>query len=447
MTRFIRWAAACISSDRATSLPVALSVSVLALFAVSSVYAADAPLPNTVLTEIQSLQIEKASRTPAQKKIDSQLLMSVRIATGNTAMYGSAPLAAIFVPDASNRIAVDIRVTIDSSTLALVTDNGGTVLGSYPRSDSIQALVPPDKVEQIAADPRVRFIKSPSHVTTNRAAKVVADASAPSATQQPLSPRMQRFQATVKRALAGFDVQNCCGAGVILNSGSVNSQGDVAHRANNARAAFGVNGAGIKIGVLSDSFNNLGGAAADVAAGDLPGPGNPDGFLTPVTLVGSGDCLQPFCADEGRAMLQIVHDLAPGALLYYATAFNSDTDFANNIRALGGLRRCRAAQRHRGAGGVNIIIDDVSYSNESGLHDGQPAPSDGEHRRDRRRRSTTSRRQASFTSRRRPTPATRSTARRAHGKATSSTAARCFRRRLQVPARLATSTSGAVPPS
>ena len=27
-------------------------------------------------------------------------------------------------------------------------------------------------------------------------------------------------------------------------------------------------------------------------------------------------------------------------------------------------------------GGVNIIIDDVSYSNESGLHDGQPAPSD-----------------------------------------------------------------------
>ncbi len=60
----------------------------------------------------------------------------------------------------------------------------------------------------------------------------------------------------MKRALAGFDAQNCCGAGIILNSGSVNSQGDVAHRANNARAAFGVNGAGIKIGVLSDSFNN-----------------------------------------------------------------------------------------------------------------------------------------------------------------------------------------------
>ncbi len=89
---------------------------------------------------------------------------------------------------------MDIRVTVDSSTLALVTDNGGTVLGSYPKSDSIQALVPPDKVEQIAADPRVRFIKSPSHATTNRAAKVVADPSAPGATQQPLSPRAAAFQ-------------------------------------------------------------------------------------------------------------------------------------------------------------------------------------------------------------------------------------------------------------
>ncbi len=73
-------------------------------------------------------------------------------------------------------------------------------------------------------------------------------------------------------------------------------------------------------------------------------------------------------------MLQIVHDLAPGALLYYATAFNSDTDFANNIRALGGLP-VAAPPNGIVAGGVNIIIDDVSYSNESGLHDGQPAPS------------------------------------------------------------------------
>jgi hypothetical protein len=301
--------------------------------------------------------------------------MSLRMATGNTVMYGNVPIAAAYAADAAGRIAVDIRVPVNAGTLALVTNAGGTVVGSFPASNSIQAIVPAAAIEQIAADPRVSFVRGPSHPRTNRASKVVADASAPAATQQPLSPRLQRFTETVKSALVAYsDSQNCCGAGVILNSGSRNSQGDLAHRANNARAAFGVNGAGIRIGVLSDSFNELGGAAADVASGDLPGPGNPNGFLTPVTLAGSGDCLQAFCSDEGRAMLQIVHDLAPGAILFYATAFNSDADFANNIRALGGI-----APSAPPFGNItprcDIIIDDVSYSQESGLHDGQPAPS------------------------------------------------------------------------
>src|SRR5258708_39650164 len=83
MNLFVRWVAACLSSDRAGSLtahsqsrlPSALAVAFLAFFAVSSAYAGDAPLAQNVLTEIQQLQVEKASRTPAQKKIDSQLLM------------------------------------------------------------------------------------------------------------------------------------------------------------------------------------------------------------------------------------------------------------------------------------------------------------------------------------------------------------------------------------
>jgi ketosteroid isomerase-like protein len=63
--------------------------------------------------------------------------------------------------------------------------------------------------------------------------------------------------------------------------------------------------------------------------------------------------------DEGRAILQIIHDVAPGAQLLFATAFNSLTDFASNIRAL------------RNAG-CDIIVDDVFYRVETGLHDGQP---------------------------------------------------------------------------
>src|SRR5437764_1368304 len=46
------------------------------------------------------------------------------------------------------------------------------------------------------------------------------------------------------------------------NVGAANSAGDVAHRGAAARTSFGINGSGVKIGVLSDSFDNRGTAAA-----------------------------------------------------------------------------------------------------------------------------------------------------------------------------------------
>lgn len=56
-------------------------------------------------------------------------------------------------------------------------------------------------------------------------------------------------------------------------------------------------------------------------------------------------------------MLEIIHDLAPGAQLYFATAFVSWAGFAQNILDL------RAA-------GCDIIVDDVEYFNESPFQDG-----------------------------------------------------------------------------
>jgi hypothetical protein len=60
-------------------------------------------------------------------------------------------------------------------------------------------------------------------------------------------------------------------------------------------------------------------------------------------------------------MLEIVHDLAPGAQLYFATANTSITSFAQNIRDL------RTA-------GCDIIIDDVFYFVETPFQDGAPGP-------------------------------------------------------------------------
>jgi hypothetical protein len=136
---------------------------------------------------------------------------------------------------------------------------------------------------------------------------------------------------------------------VVTHVGLVTSQGDQAMRSDVARATFGVDGTGVTVGVLSDSFNCRGGAAADVASGDL----------SPVTVIQD----EPGCAsgtDEGRAMLQLVHDVAPGASLAFATAFTGLAGFRNNILALQ-------------AAGARVIVDDVLYALEPMFQDGMIA--------------------------------------------------------------------------
>ncbi|HEY3342410.1 MAG TPA: S8 family serine peptidase, partial [Anaerolineae bacterium] len=139
------------------------------------------------------------------------------------------------------------------------------------------------------------------------------------------------------------------------------SEGDTQLNASAARSIYGVDGTGIKVGVLSDSFDKLGGSdtfTTDVASGELPGSTNPCGRYTNVTVI--SETLDATGTDEGRAMAQIVHDLAPGAQLGYATAFNGLYEFASNIRALR-------------AWGADIIVDDVYYLDEPLFQDGPVA--------------------------------------------------------------------------
>ena len=61
--------------------------------------------------------------------------------------------------------------------------------------------------------------------------------------------------------------------------------------------------------------------------------------------------------DEGTALLEIVHDLAPGAELYFATGNGGEARMAENIEAL-----CET--------GANVIVDDVGYLTEPVFQDG-----------------------------------------------------------------------------
>ncbi len=154
-------------------------------------------------------------------------------------------------------------------------------------------------------------------------------------------------------------------------AGLVTSEGDAQLGAPAARTDFNLDGAGVTVGVLSDSFDLDGGAptraAGDVATGDLPGPGNPCGRTVSVNRLNDSYApllpSSPAPADEGRAMAQIVHDLAPGASLAFATAFLGPTSFASQIRRL-------ASPVAAGGAGASVLVDDVTYLEEPFFQDG-----------------------------------------------------------------------------
>ena len=134
-------------------------------------------------------------------------------------------------------------------------------------------------------------------------------------------------------------------------SGNVTSQGDMAQNSDMARLNQAVSGVGSNVGVLSDSFNcsENGSYQSDQVSGDLPAGIN---VLAEMTHTDPSEC-----SDEGRAMAQIVHDVAPGAGMAFHTAFDGEADFAQGILDLADA-------------GSTIIVDDVFYYAEPMFQDG-----------------------------------------------------------------------------
>ena len=291
--------------------------------------------------QIAALLSEKASRTPAQRKMSAHLVHASKIIRGQP-VHPDLPvppgaLAAVHM-DARDNVEVDVRGEITPTLLEYVRILGGTLVNSFPEYHSLRARLPLLVVELLAARPEVIEVQPsesghvhqrppPSHPQVSRGID----------RHRTVVSQLERFfggRAGKKRGRPTFRSSD---SAFFVGP---DFSGDVAHQANVARANTGFDGTGVKIGVVSDGVDSI---AFEQPAGRLPA----------VQVIAG----QNGSGDEGTAMLEIVYTLAPGATLYFATAGSGAASMANNIQALADA-------------GCNIIVDDYYYPDEPVFQDG-----------------------------------------------------------------------------
>ena len=131
------------------------------------------------------------------------------------------------------------------------------------------------------------------------------------------------------------------------NSGSVTSEASQSMFSDLARSQYNTDGSGVKVCVLSDSFDSQGfGADADILSGDLPAMSTMD-IRSDI----------PNGIDEGRAMMQLIHDVSPGATLAFHSAVTGFASFAAKIKDFVDNAGC------------HVIVDDIIYFVENPYQD------------------------------------------------------------------------------
>ncbi|WP_121355571.1 S8 family serine peptidase [Flavisolibacter nicotianae] len=133
----------------------------------------------------------------------------------------------------------------------------------------------------------------------------------------------------------------------LSNSGQVTTLGDTTMKSNAVRSRFGIEGNGVTVGILSDSYDTRGGAENDRQQGDVPSD-----------LVVARE-FPGLRSDEGRAMAQVVYDVAPQAKQVFRTGCISPLDLAQGIQQI-------ALPPYN----CKVIVDDITYITEPFMRDG-----------------------------------------------------------------------------
>jgi|GEM_PF-432894 len=327
------------SSRRAPSplalAPLAAALLILGLLAPAMASAAPPPLPLASSTAL-SPELE-ALATPAVRS---------RSLAGQAAALGLPREADGGMVRDGGRVVVEARFDAGAAAaLAAVRATGAKVLNVSRRYQTLGLSAAPADLRALAAVPGVVA------VTPSPAPQVAALAGA-------------RTAAVVSNGLC--------------EGGSVISQGVAQLNVPAARAAFGARGAGETIGVISDSFNATTVTASgapiptraheDEVTNDLPGRASTcSGQQLPVNVIAE-EPIDPEAppTDEGRAMLQAIHDLAPHAKLAFATGEPTEMAYVESIEKL-------AAPVSEGGAGADVIVDDLAYPTEPDFQDGPVA--------------------------------------------------------------------------
>lgn len=214
-----------------------------------------------------------------------------KIRANDKAQGRALPLVSV---NSRNEMHVYLHITnANSNVLASLENLGVRVELISPNQRKLQAFVPLDQMEAVAAIPQIRSISSV------------------------IPPE--------------------------IFAGNTLTAGDSIHRCDRVRSILGMTGSGIKVGVISDGVDGLSTAQS---SGDLPSGVN-------VIDNSAGGA-------EGTAMMEIIHDLAPGAQLLFHSGVSGQLTLIEAYKQL-----------H--LAGARVIVDDLRYRDEPMFEDGQIA--------------------------------------------------------------------------
>src|SRR5262245_20128537 len=107
-------------------------------------------ISQSALGQIEALMREKESRTPEQKKIDSQLLYKLKQKRGEQIAPGLENLGAGVRETADGGVLLDIRAKVTPEVLGAIRQAGGEVISAHEQFDAIRAKLPLDALEMVA---------------------------------------------------------------------------------------------------------------------------------------------------------------------------------------------------------------------------------------------------------------------------------------------------------